>query len=236
MLALDEYGTRRVKQWMNHFIEPALRQLGRAIKEYSQTLYSAHKVFRIVQPSAIQDDKEVQINVPMYNDMGEAIGKWKDYGAAKFDIRIISGTTLPINRWAYLEELMKMFENGIIDDIEVLAESDIKNKEQVAKRKSMYSQMQGQISEQEESIKNKEGTIETLERQLVQAGIKNKIMQATTEVKKKQADDKKTKDKAVLDTQVEQKLLRGSMAKEFDLQKRELALQAKEGKANSKAK
>ena len=236
MLALDEYGTRRVKQWMNHNIEPALRQLGRIIKEYSQTLYTAHKVFRIVQPSALQDDREVQINVPIYNDMGEAIGKWRDYSVAKFDVKIVSGATLPVNRWAYLDELMKMFELGVIDDIAVLAETDIKNKEQVAKRKSMYSQMQSQMEQMEEQTKDQAGTIETLERQLVQAGIKNKIMQATTEIKKKQADDKKTKDKALLDTQAEQKLLRGTMGKEFDLQKRELALADKEARANSKAK
>tara|TARA_Y100000593_G_scaffold26883_1_gene53537 strand:- start:9300 stop:11606 length:2307 start_codon:yes stop_codon:yes gene_type:complete len=237
MLALDEYGTRRVKQWMNHCIEPSLRQLGRVIKEYSQTLYTAQKVFRIVQPTALQEGgKEVAINVPIYNDMGQAIGKWRDYPSAKFDIRIVAGATLPINRWAYLDELMKMYDQGIIDDIAVLAETDIKNKEQIAKRKSIYSQMQSQMASMEEDLKDKEGTIETLERQLVQAGIKNKIMQGTTEIKKQQTDDKKVTDKAVLDTQAEQKLLRKTMDKEFDLQKRELALAEKEKKANSKAK
>ena len=71
--------------------------------QYTQALYTAHKVFRIIQPSSIQEDREVQINIPLYNDMGEAIGKWRDYAAAKFDIRVISGSTLPVNRWAYLE-------------------------------------------------------------------------------------------------------------------------------------
>ena len=48
----------------------------------------------------------------------------------------------------------------------------------------MYSQMQGQMSSMEEEIKDQAGTIETLERQLVQAGIKGKIMQAEMEVEK----------------------------------------------------
>ena len=43
-----------------------------------------------------------------FNDLGEAIGKWKDYSAAKFDVRITAGSTLPVNRWAYLDELKQM--------------------------------------------------------------------------------------------------------------------------------
>ena len=43
MLALDEYGTRRIKQWMQHSIEPALRQLGRLVMQFSQAVYTANK-------------------------------------------------------------------------------------------------------------------------------------------------------------------------------------------------
>ncbi len=100
MLALDEYGTRRIKQWMKHSIEPALRQLGKVIMQISQSVYSANKRFRIIQPSAIQEEREQEINIPIYNDMGEAIGKSMDYSAAKFDVRIVAGSTLPVNRWA----------------------------------------------------------------------------------------------------------------------------------------
>ena len=76
MLAQDEYGTRRVKQWMKGSIEPALRQMGRVIMQFSKAVYQAHKVFRVVNPSG-EGEKEVEINIPMYNDLGEAIGKWK---------------------------------------------------------------------------------------------------------------------------------------------------------------
>ena len=131
MLALDEYGTRRIKQWLNNSLEPALRQLGRVVKQYSQAIYTAHKVFRIVQPNAIQDQKDVEINVPIYNDLGEAIGKFNDYSAAKFDVRIVSGSTLPVNRWAYIAELKELMQMGVIDDIALLAETDLKNKENI---------------------------------------------------------------------------------------------------------
>ena len=208
MLAMDEYGTRRVKYWLKHSIEPGLKQLGEVIKEYSQSIYTAHKVFRIVQPNALQEEKNVEINVPMYNDMGNVIGKWRDYETAKFDIRIISGSTLPVNRWAYLSELKELMRLGVVDDIAVLAETDVKGKENIAKRKSVVSQQQQQLQSQEEKLKDQAGTIETLERQLVQAGIKNKVMQQSVEVSKQTHDSRSNILKEELETKAQMKHLR----------------------------
>ena len=212
MLAMDEYGTRRVKQWMKNAIEPGLKQLGVAVMQMSQSIYTAHKVFRIVQPNALHEGKETEMNVPMYNDYGEVIGKFKDYNTAKFDIRIIGGSTLPVNRWAYLDELKQLMQLGVIDDIALLAETDIKNKERIAQRKSMYSKLQGQVQSMEKALKDKEGTIETLERQVVQAGIKNKVMQASVEINKKKEEVKGEVNKVNVNAKAEGKVL-GSIMK-----------------------
>lgn len=208
MLALDEYGTRRIKQWMNTSIEPALKQIGNLVIQFSQATYTANKRFRIIQPNAIQENKSQEINIPIYNDMGEAIGKSMDINALKFDVRIISGSTLPVNRWAYLEELKQLMQMGVVDDIAVLAETDIKNKENIVKRKSMYSQLQSQIQQLSNAIKDKDGAIETLERQLVQAGIKHKVMQADVEINKKKEEVKSGIKKQFIETEGKQKLLR----------------------------
>ena len=69
----------------------------------------------------------------------------------------------------------------------------------------MYSQLQGQLSSLQEAMKDKDGTIETLQRQLVQAGIKMKVGEASGEVRKN-----------VLQTEAQQKLLRGLLKGEFD--------------------
>ena len=203
MLAMDEYGTRRIKQWMKNSIETALMQLGEVVMQFAQSVYTAHKVFRIVQPSALQEERQVEINIPMYNDFGQVIGKFHDYSSAKFDIRIIAGSTLPINRWAYLDELKQLMQLGVIDDIALLAETDIRNKEQIAKRKSVYSQLQGQLRGAQEQLKDQAGTIETLERQLVQAGIKNKVMQASVEINKKKEEVKGDLESTAKETQVD---------------------------------
>ena len=151
--------------------------------------------------------------------MGEAIGKSMDISSLKFDVRIVQGSTLPVNRWAYLEELKQLLQLGVVDDIAVLAETDIRNKKQVIERKSLYAQLQGQVSSMEEAIKDKDGTIETLERQLVQAGIKMKVGEATNEVRKD-----------VLETEAQQKLLRGMMKAEYDRRNQDLKeAETKEG-------
>jgi hypothetical protein len=217
LLALDEYGTRRIKRWMNNSLEPALKQLGIVVKQFSQTVYTAHKTFRIVQPSAIQEERQLEINIPMYNDYGEAIGKYMEYAVARFDVRIIAGSTLPVNRWAYLSELKELLQLGVVDDIAVLAETDLRNKDKIAKRKSIYAQLQGQLQQMEEANKDKDGTIETLERQLVQAGIKGKVMQAEMEITKKKEETKSKLDKSYITTEAKQKTLQYGLSKNAEV-------------------
>ena len=189
----------------------------------SQNHYSVEKVFRIVQPEAGQipdEEKEVRINIPIYNDYGEAISVFKDYSSARFDIRIVSGATMPINRWALLEEYFRWFQSGLIDDIAMIGETDIRIKKQIIERKSMYSQLQGQLESMQQAVKDKDGTIETLERQLVQAGIKMKVGDAANEVRKD-----------VLETEAQQKLLRGMMKVEFDRMRKDMQEMVKGGGA-----
>ena len=194
---------------MGSVVEPALEHLGRVFQKISQRHYTIEKVFRIVQPEAGQtpqeQEKEVRINIQVYNDYGDVIGKFKDYASARFDVRVVAGATMPVNRWALLEEYFKWFQAGLIDDIAMIAETDIRNKKQVIERKSVYAQLQGQLQQMEEAMKDREGTIETLERQLVQAGIKMKVGDASNEIRKD-----------VLETESQQKLLRGLMQAEFD--------------------
>ena len=116
---------------------------------------------------------------------------------------------------------------GVVDDIAVLAETDLRNKEGIAKRKSLYAQLQGQVSSMEESLKDQAGTIETLERQLVQAGIKGKVLQGEMELEKNKQDIRGSRQAALLETEAQQKLLRNVMKNEVDVtnEKMDLAVQ-----------
>jgi len=200
LLAQDEHGTRRIKAWMNDIVEPALEQVGKCFQMMAQNTYKAHKVFRIVQASAIQEDRKIEINVPVYNDLGNAVNLWNDYSSARFDVRVVAGSTLPVNRWALLEEYFRWYQSGLIDDIAMLAETDVRGKENILKRKSIYSQLKSQVDSLEGALKDRDGTIETLSRQLVQAGIKDQTRSESKEVESQ-----------TLETKAQQKLLRQRM-------------------------
>jgi hypothetical protein len=226
LLANDEFGTRRLKAWMGSIVEPALEHLGRIFQQMAQKHYTIEKVFRIVQPEAGQipdQEKEVSINIPVYNDYGEAIARYKDYATARFDVRVVAGATMPVNRWALLEEYFRWFQAGLIDDIAMIGETDIRNKERIVERKSLYAQLQSQLSSMEEAMKDKDGTIETLERQLVQSGIKMKVGQASNEIRKD-----------VIDTQAQQKLLKGMLKVEFGRLRDEMRNDLKQDKEQNK--
>ena len=75
----------------------------------------------------------------------------------------------------------------------------------------MYSQLQGQVQSMEEALKDKDGTIETLQRQLVQAGIKMQVGTASNEIRKD-----------LLETEAQQKVFRGALKSEFEKMKAEM--------------
>ena len=151
--------------------------------------------------------QEVSINIPIYNDFGKVVERFNDYASAKFDVRIIAGSTQPLNRWALQEEYFKWFQAGLIDDVAMLEQTDIRNKKQLLQRKGMYAQMQQQLTNAENAMKSQRGTIETLERQLVQAGIKDKLNESS-----------KVMDKELNRSVAAQRLIRGRMADKEKIQ------------------
>jgi hypothetical protein len=76
----------------------------------------------------------------------------------------------------------------------------------------------------EEQIKNAEGTIETLERQLVQAGIKNKVMQASVEVDKKRNQVNAGMDKQLNEAKAQNKLLMSDKKLKNDIANKKLGM------------
>ena len=100
----------------------------------------------------------------------------------------------------------------------------IKHKEKIAQRKSQMSQMQSQLQSMEGALKDKDGTIETLERQLVQAGIKAKVMQGAIEVNKKTEQLKGDLTREYLQTEAEQKLLRGDAKNQEQVEREKVAM------------
>ena len=78
----------------------------------------------------------------------------------------------------------------------------------------------------EGQLKKQAGTIETLERQLVQAGIKDKVNQAEVELAKKKSQVGSKLEKQYLETEAEQKLAQKMFRDNSNLQKQRIKLEA----------
>jgi hypothetical protein len=73
-----------------------------------------------------------------------------------------------------------------------------------------------------DQLSDKEGTIETLERQLVQLGIKDKVRQAEMEIDKNKNQNKTRQNREYLQTEAEQRNLRNILRTELDSKKKDI--------------
>jgi len=164
-VALDEYGQRRIKSKKDD-IEYSVNQLARAVVGLMQYVYTSEKVNRLMQPN--NKPKEVRINQNIYDEIsGHLMEKLNDISVGKYDIIIVSGSTLPSNRWARFEYYMQLYQSGLIDQIEVLKQTDVADMEGVLERAGQMQKLMQQVQQQEEQIKKLEGDLQTAQRESI---------------------------------------------------------------------
>ena len=161
-VALDEYGQRRIKSKRDD-IEECINQLAKVVVGMIQYVYTDQKVFRLMQPN--NRPLEMEINSPLYDDIGNLMGKVNDITIGKYDVVVLSGSTLPSNRWARFEYYMQLYQTGLIDQIEVLKQTDVADMEGVLERAGQMQKMQQQMQAQAEEIKNLKGDLQTAQRE-----------------------------------------------------------------------
>ena len=166
-LAIDEYGQRRIKSKRDD-IEEGINQVAKVVVSFIQATYTTMKVMRLLQPN--HKPKEIKINEPIYDQIsGDFLGKLNDVTVGKYDVLVVSGSTLPSNRYARFEYYMELYKSGIIDQIEVLKQTEVANVEDVLNRASKMSQLMNQVEGQREQIKDLQGDLQTARRELVHA-------------------------------------------------------------------
>jgi hypothetical protein len=187
-VSLDEFGQRKMKSKMAD-IEAGLRRLGTLAIPMQQSLYTVEKVFRVIEPNNSMTD--YAINKRMYDKKGQEIGRYNDISVGKYDVVVVTGSTLPTNRYAELEFYMEAFQKGIIDRQEVLEKTEIFDKEGVLGRIDMVEKLQAQLNNALELIKSLQGDKQTRDRENVH--LKQKV---EVEKFKTKLSDVETKSKA----------------------------------------
>jgi hypothetical protein len=166
-IALDEFSQRRIKSKKDD-IEEFLNQFARVVVQLIQQTYGEEKVIRLVQPN--NTPKEVVINQPLYNEYtGDQVRMVNNITVGRYDVIIVSGSTLPSNRFARFEYYMDMYEKGLIDQVEVLKQTEVVDIEGVLNRFSEIAALKDQLAQAEESIKNLQGDLQTASRETMHA-------------------------------------------------------------------
>ena len=164
-IAMDEFGQRRINSKKDD-IESSLNQLARSVVGLIQFVYQSEKTVRLIQPN--NKPVEVKINQNIYDDVsGQLIEKINDITVGKYDIIVVSGSTLPSNRWARFEYYMELYKSGLIDQTEVLKQTDVADMEGVLERAGQMQKLMKQVQQQTEQIKKLKGDLQTAQRESV---------------------------------------------------------------------
>ena len=180
IMMLDEFGQRRIKV-KQAILESALELLGKTMIAFIQEFYVAEKQIRILQPN--NSLTEYSMNKRLYDDYGSQVGTLNDVSTGKYDVLVISGSTLPSNRFAELEFYKDMYRDQIIDRVEVLKKTDVFDIEGVLQRIDTITQLEGALKQAEEKIKELQGDIQTRERELFHTKLNAEVNQEALKAK-----------------------------------------------------
>jgi hypothetical protein len=225
-MMMEDFGQRRSKSKLRD-IEGSLRRLGQVIYNLAKEHYTYKKVFRVVQPN--NDMSEYMVN--FYDDKSQAIGEMmNDLTIGQYDVNIIGNSTMPSNRWGEWSIYMEAYQAGLIDRTEALMKTDIFDKEGVLQRMDIVQQLQSQLQQAQEQIKNLSGDLQTAHRESIASRKRTEVEKFKGKLKEAELDTKSASKEQVskltnaVSLEVEKSRLRGQAQRDRE------KLQAKGGK------
>jgi len=168
-----------------------------------QQLYSTEKTFRLVNPN--NSMSEYVVNKRLYDDKTGEIQVINDITVGMYDIIVVSGSTLPTNRYAELEFYMDAYQKGLVDRQEVLKKTEIFDIEGVMQRTDEIGKLQQMVEQQKEQIEDLKGDLQSRDREAV--NLRKKM-----EVEKFKSDLDKTSNKAKAASTIFEKRLDDNLA------------------------
>lgn len=163
-LAIDEYGQRRIKNKKDD-VEGALTQVARVVIEMIQKYYTEPRVLRLIKPNTTS----YQAKINYYPDQSQFAPKINDLSVGRYDVIIITGSMLPVNRWGRFEYYKQLYELQIIDRLELLQHAEVIDVQGVAERMSEIEQLRAALQQAGEQIKELKGDLQTASRETMHA-------------------------------------------------------------------
>jgi hypothetical protein len=157
-MAMYEAGMDRTISKLQ-LIEEALNDLGTVIGEMIPYVYDTRKVIRIISPN--NETKEIVFNQQQADKIVN------DLTSNKFDFYVVSRSTLPSNRAFKHEELLRMWELGVMKNpTPILRTTDLPNIDQIIEDEDRLNQATQIIQQLQDNVKQLEGDMQTKDREL----------------------------------------------------------------------
>ena len=163
-ISIDEFGQRKMKSKLAD-IEAALTRVGQLAIPLMQQLYTTQKIFRVINPN--NSMSQYVINKNLVDDKSGEIKVINDITVGKYDVIVVTGSTLPSNRYAELEFYLDAYQKGLIDKQEVLKKTEIFDMEGVMKRTDIIAKLQQGLTQAQEQIKKLKGDLQSRDREAV---------------------------------------------------------------------
>lgn len=159
---LQEAANVRMRLKVRH-MENSIRLLGKLLCKFVQVFYTTERIFRI--SGAAAQRSEVPLSQDHYLKINEAVKGTLDaegnpqvqYQNAipgpldvEFDVRVGSGTTLPVSKTTQFQKCITLFQLGVIDDEELLRNSGLPHWQDVYSRVQMKRMQAVQAAQAQE--------------------------------------------------------------------------------------
>lgn len=199
-MAIEEFGQRRMRSTRD-VVEHGLTLLGQVMMELAQDTYSENKIIRVFDPNFESRAESIQLNQPIYDEYGsQLVERVFDISTIKCDVRIISGSTLPSNRWARFEQMKELYNLGVVDQVALLKEADIPDRDHIIERMGIMQQLQQQLAQAQEEIAKLKGDQQTADRELLHARQRTELEKFKSNLKSGEVQAMRANDKIVEDT------------------------------------
>jgi len=218
LLALEENGQRKIQYKARH-ARHGLRNLGLVVMHLIKQTYPMQKVVRVIGENNEQV-KKIQANALGIDPMTGQPKNFNDLSVGQYDLIVIDGTSMATNRQALLNQSLEMYQLGLYDKMEVLKYTDVEDKAGLIERIGEVQQLNAQLEQMQEGMKDIEGLNQTLRRQLQQAEIHNGAQKVGLNIERE-----------LMATQSEEQLKRARLKDELAIMKRQIQMAQKEAGA-----
>lgn len=166
-MLLDEQGLRRTASKLN-LIEEALNILGYVTGELIPNVYDERKVAQVIKGGKITTHVFNQEQID-----GNITRMVNDITVNRYNLKIVSGSTLPTNQAIRYNQALRLYELGAIKNpTPVIRESGLPNIEEIIETEDLIKQAMGTIEQLNQTVEMLQGTVQTKSNEVIHANEK----------------------------------------------------------------